>query len=288
MTCCNAKYRAASTTPWGLALVVGTLALSACSPAGSSQDVAKGNGFSISGGELDQALKDLPAVPPAMRQTVRRNVLSRLVQQKLLANAAVTESLDRDPRVLADIEAAKRAVLARAYAQKLTAAVHAPSDRDIKNFYDQHPEAFARRVSVEMDEVILAGPEAAANKFARALDRGRPVARWGAHAAAEGVQVTASHAVTTTDKLPATLAQKIGEVPPGGFVIFRVEEGVVYARVLAQTPAPLDLESATPIIREGLQTMGRDQLLNKEIERLRAKAAITYPDPALAPVAGKP
>ena len=272
----------------GLALTLACSALAACSSNTNSQDIAKGKDFSVSSGELNQALRKAPTGPQAAAAMLRRKVLETLIEETLLSKAAVTDGLDRDPRVLEDLEAAKRAILAQAYAVRLTAQVRAPSDEDVKTFYNSHPEAFAHRTSVDMDEVAFSGPPQIAGKYAKLFDKGLSINDVKAKAATEGVGVTAGHVVTTSEKLPTTFAQKISEIPAGTNVIFPVAEGVIYARIKQVTAAPLTLEQATPMIRSGIQIMRKDELLKNDLQRLRGKANIKILDPKLAPLPGKP
>jgi EpsD family peptidyl-prolyl cis-trans isomerase len=262
--------------------------VSACSPGGHSQDVASGDHFSVSSGELNQALAKVPPVSKVLDTTVRRNVLSHLIEEKLLANAGATDGLDRDPNVVADIEAAKRSILAAAYAAHVTSGVFVPSAQDVGAFYADHPEAFGQRTSVDMDEVLFAGPSTVAEKYAKQYDSGAGLAEVQQRATGEGGTVTSQHAVVTSDRLPTILAQRLTQLSPGSNVIFPVEEGVVFAKIRSIAPAPLSLDEATPIISVGLQAKRRDELLSKEIARLRADAKVKINDPALAPPAGNP
>jgi EpsD family peptidyl-prolyl cis-trans isomerase len=79
--------------------------------------------------------------------------LDVFVRQQLLANAAVGEKLDRDPKVLVALETARRQVLARAYASKLAATVPKPSEDEVKSYFEKHPELFTRRRSYRLVEI---------------------------------------------------------------------------------------------------------------------------------------
>jgi len=262
--------------------------LAGCSSGKNSQDIATGSHFSVSRVEFDHALATMGAVPKGSENAAKRVMLDRLVEEKLFANAAASEGLDRDPNVMVEIEAAKRAILARAYAARASAAIGAPADTAVKAFYDAHPEAFTQRVAVDFDELVFAGPFAAGNELAKQYCEAQDYADVARKAETRGINLTAQFVATTSDHLPTIVAKNIGQVSAGSNVIFAVQEGVVCAHIRTIHPAPMTFEQAAPIIREGLAAQNKSAFLAKDMARLRSAAAITITEPSLAPVAGKP
>jgi hypothetical protein len=262
--------------------------MAGCSPAKNSQDIAAGPHFAVSRIEFNHVLAALGPVPKGAEAAARRVMLDRLIEEKLFANAAAAESLDHDPNVMVEIEAAKRAILARTYAAHASGAIGSPTDKAVAAFYDAHPEAFSQRVAVVFDEMVFAGPIDAANELARQYSSAQDYAAMVRKAATRGVSLSADFVATTSDHLPTILAQKISRVPVGSDVIFAVQEGVAFARLRSIEPAPMTLDQAAPIIRSGLLAQFKSAFLAKDMARLRSAAAITITDPSLARVAGKP
>lgn len=258
------------------------LALAGCKPAASSQDIATGKDFALSRGEFGEALSHVTDVPRTLEGQARRNVLARLIDEKLLAGAASAEGIERDPVVIAQLEAARRTILAKAYATRVTAAVTPPADPEIAAFYAARPEAFAQRREAAFDQVAFAGTAAPATRLAQAYDAGTPLEVLRADAGRQGVAIARGAVTTTSDRLPTAVARQLQSAVAGDKLIFPVAEGMVHATLRAITPAPLTLEQARPLIREALQGQRRDALLQKDIARLRQAAAIRIADPALA------
>lgn len=273
---------------WSLAVLPLVALVAGCSSAKNSQDVATGAHFSVSRVEFDHALAALGPVPKETESTARRVMLGRLIEEKLFANAAAAENLDNDPGVMVEIEAAKRAILARAYAAHASAAIGSPTESAVAAFYNAHPEAFSQRVAVVFDEMVFAGPFDPANELAKQYGGAQDYAEMSQKAAARGVTLTANFIATTSDRLPTVLAQKISQVAAGTDVIFAVQEGVALARFRSIKPAPMTLEQATPIIRSGLQAQSKSAFLANDMARLRGAAAIKITDQALAPRAAGP
>src|SRR5204863_8606978 len=94
-----------------------SLSLVACHRVGgdSTQVAARVNDTEISLAQLQHVLQRQPRVSPERAEAQTRSVLDGIVDQELAAQAARKSGLDRDPRVVQALEAAKRELLARAY-----------------------------------------------------------------------------------------------------------------------------------------------------------------------------
>ncbi|MCP6231806.1 hypothetical protein NL428_27395, partial [Klebsiella pneumoniae] len=84
----------------------------------------------------------------------------RLVDQELAVQKAQEQKLDRDPRVVQQIEAAKREIIARADAERLGEAVAKPANDEIARYYADKPALFKDRRIYSLQELsIEAKPE---------------------------------------------------------------------------------------------------------------------------------
>ena len=252
-----------------LAMAVLLLA-SGCGPAGSSQDVARGKSVAISRAEFNQALARAPNGGAAASKIEQGQILEHLIDEKLLANAALAENLDHESGVLQQIESAKRSILANSFVEKLTANVSPPSNAEIEAFYAQHAEAFSGRVAADLDHVLFRGTPAAAHKFAALFDGGMPLDQVTALAAKDGVAVTSRSETLTSDKVPEAVGRQLLQMQPGGSFIYDMPDGALFGRLRQSRPAPVDIATARPIIRAGLINQKKVTLLKSELERLRA------------------
>ncbi|WP_204265221.1 hypothetical protein, partial [Klebsiella pneumoniae] len=68
--------------------------------------------------------------------------------------------LDRDPRVVQQVEAAKREIIARAYAERIGESVAKPANDEIAKYYAEKPALFKERRIYSLQELnIEAKPE---------------------------------------------------------------------------------------------------------------------------------
>ncbi|MDO9017962.1 MAG: peptidyl-prolyl cis-trans isomerase [Myxococcales bacterium] len=107
--------------------------------------LARGQGLSVTAGELYAALADAP--PPLLRRYVQdpaalRALLDRMVADRLLAAEARRLGLDRDAVVVAAVE---RALVSRLRATVLNpraGGTEVVTDEDVRRWYDAHPDRF--------------------------------------------------------------------------------------------------------------------------------------------------
>ena len=87
-------------------------------------------------------------------------MLERLIDQELALQKAGDQKLDRDPRVVQQIEAARREIISRAYLEKIGEGAPKPTPAEVSAYYEAHPALFKERRVYSFQEVnIEAKPE---------------------------------------------------------------------------------------------------------------------------------
>lgn len=259
------------------------LALAACDSRDKSQDIVTAKGFTVTQSELDQAMAQAGGGNPAAANGPMRNqVLEALINEKAAAAQAHADGLDRDPATMRAIENAKRSILARAYATKLTAGISQPTEDEARKFYQAHPELFRDRVQVQVIQMALTGERTAATKIRDRLAAGEEPAAVQAEAAKAGITVQARGATMTSDQMPPELAQKIDKAPAGAAVPFDGPAGPMLFKIQSTTPKPVTEEQAVPSIRNGLLNQRRNELVGSSVKKLRDDAGVVMHDEGLS------
>src|SRR5574343_1793305 len=112
---------------------------------GANQVAAKVNGAEISVHQINSIPSKENGVTNDNAAKARKEILDRLVDQQIAVEQAIAKKLDRNPEVLLNSESARRDILARAYLEQIAAAQPKAGDDEIRKYYDEHPDLFAKR-----------------------------------------------------------------------------------------------------------------------------------------------
>jgi EpsD family peptidyl-prolyl cis-trans isomerase len=267
-------------------LTVTAIAVAGCGGGGepnASQVAAKVNRDEITVHQINQAMQRLGNVSQAQAQQAQKQILDRLVDQQLLVQQAIDKKLDRDPRVVQTIEAARRQILAQAYVEQVTGtAQKAPEDR-VKEFYAQHPELFKERRVYRFAQVTVAAPgekhaelRSKLEELDRQADKARILPQFAEWLKAQNLQFRATQATQGAEQLPLEALPRYHKMNVGDLMFVPAQQGIVVAQLTAVQNEPLTEQQAKPYIEQYLQNRERLKLSDEEMKRLRAAAKIEY------------
>lgn len=231
--------------PFAAILAPCVMALTGCGGDAKApgQVVAKGDDFEITVQEFDQTLRQIPPVTREAVAPMRRSVLDNLISEKLLAEAAQSANLDKDMAVSQDLEAARRAVMARAYIRSLVGAAYQPDDGAIARFYNAHPAQFAQRQRLTLNEMAIDADTPHILAYVKSFDAGG-LATLGKALAADGMPATPAPVQRFTDEVMGDGAKQASQLTPGARVTYQTQSKLHFAEVGSVSPAPLPLDSA--------------------------------------------
>ena len=261
------------------ALTVSML-LSACEqPALShpSTVAAKVGGEAISAFELDRAVARLGRMSAAESAEARGKVLEALIDQYLVSNAARDAKLDKVPEVELAMQQAQRQVLVEAYMERLFKDMPQPSDSEIQDYYDRHPELFAQRKLYHVQEFELQlAPERVAEVQAQ-LKQSRNLSEFTDWLGAQGIAIKSGEAVRPAEKIPATLLAQLVNMKDGQVAVVPVDGNrVSVLQLLGSQAQPVSLEGARDAIGQHILGGKRKTLLEAEVRKLRASGKVDY------------
>jgi peptidyl-prolyl cis-trans isomerase C len=271
-------------------LVLAAASLAACGnktkESKPGQALASVDGHEITVLQLNEELQRA-AVPSDKQDVASKQLLQALVDRQLLQNEAEKEKLDRDPKVMEAIDRARALIIAQAYMQKHIGNVGRPSQAEVEDYFNKHPEFFTNRKQFSMNELVI--PAAALTPDLRAAADGakslEEVAVWlDAHKVKYGrAQVTRS----TADLAPQ-LAQKLLSMPKGQLFIVKEGDRAMLISIAEVHEAPVTLQVAQQQIEQFLANKKNKELAAAEVQRLRSGAKIEYMNKAMMPDAKTP
>ncbi|MFZ5456090.1 MAG: EpsD family peptidyl-prolyl cis-trans isomerase [Pseudomonadota bacterium] len=262
--------------------VIAAAILTACGGEGgekktATQVAAKVNGGEVSVHQINQVMQRTNVANPEQAKAASRQVLERLIDQELLVQQAVEKKLDRDPKTLQAIEAARREVLARAYLEQVSSAAVKPTDSEIKDYYSQHPELFSERRIFNLRELaIAAGPDFTPRleQFMSSQPRNlQQIAEW---LRSENVRFTANAVTKPAEQLPLEMVKRVHQIKDGQIGVLGTSNGILVIEVAASRSVPVDENAARPVIEQFLLNQRKGELAQSEVKKLRESGKIEY------------
>jgi len=243
----------------------------------TSQVAVKVNGEELSVHQVDLVMRRQAAnVPPGQQDAAAKRVVEGLVDQELAAQAAKKDKLDQDPRVVQQMEAAKRDVLARAYLERLGEKVTEPSSDEIDRYYETHPNLFSQRRLYSLQETNFSvDPQKVAALKARleatgSLEKMNDVLR------GDSVQFASRQTSVSAEDVPLAILDQLAALKEGqSLVLTRDGAGRVLTLINAQL-APVGPVQAKRLISGYLTNDRKRTALQEGVKALREQGKIEY------------
>jgi EpsD family peptidyl-prolyl cis-trans isomerase len=261
------------------------LTLTACGAkddaAQATQVAAKVGSSEISVHQINQVLSRSPVAgsTPEALKTASREVLERLIDQQLAVDQATEKKLHRSPDVVAQLEAARREVLARAYLQQVAAGVAKAAPEEVSRYYQDNPALFAQRRVYTLQEIRI--PQAAAALPAlpalrELVQKSRPAEDVAALLREKNIPFTGGNASRTAEQLPLDLLPRLHALKDGQSLVIEGGQGATFIRIAASQQQPVSEAQAKPGIEVFLNNRRVTETVNAEMKRLREATTIAY------------
>ena len=243
----------------------------------ATQVAAKVDGEEITVHQVNDVLARAPNVSAESADRIKREILDRLIDQQLARRQAVKKELDRSPRVILAIEAARSEILARAYVEQVVAALPKASPEEIKKYYDEHPALFAKRRIFSLEEIALSSkdlPTAALRERVAKARTMQEVADW---LRSQGVRFAPNRGVRAAEQLPLETLPRVQAMKEGEMQVLETGGAALQViRVVAVKEEPVDAATANPRIQQFLFNQRSTEAIAREMKQLKAQAKVEY------------
>lgn len=262
----------------------------------ASQTAAKVNKEEITVHQINFVLQRQPGLKPEQAEAAGRQVLERLIDQELAVQKAQEQKLDRDPRVVQQIEAAKREIIARAYAEHVGEAVAKPTNEEIAKYYADKPALFKERRIYSLQELTIEAKPEQFEALRAKLSAAKSIAEFVEFLKANDFRFSGNQAVRAAEQLPLSNLDGIAKMKDGDSVLSPNPAGLTVLTLVGSRAQPVDEARARPAIEAFLLNQRKAEALQKDVKALRDSSKIEYvgkfaqpaPAAASAPVAAQP
>jgi EpsD family peptidyl-prolyl cis-trans isomerase len=271
-----------------VALTSLALALSACTKKAEGQVVAVVNGEEITLSELNAEISELNLPASADKNLVRSRVLQRMVERRLLVQAAKEGGLDRDPQYLTQERRMQEQLLVSMYGKKAMDTIKVPDTAAIDRYIADHPNLFADRKRFKLDQLQIDVPSDP--KRLKELESAHSLADVMTRLTGMGISFQRGAGALDSATIAPDVLKRLQALPPGEpFIVPNNGKLVINAITLVE-PIAVPTEQARPL---AVQAMRNEELNKIGLQRLneaKAKAKVEYqPGFEVKPdAAGKP
>jgi len=242
----------------------------------ASQTAVKVNKEEITVHQINYVLQQQRGLKPEQAEAASKQILERLIDQELALQKAGDLKLDRDPRVMQQLEAAKREIIARAYLDKVGEAASKPTAEEIAKYYESNPALFKDRRIYSLQEIAIeAKPEQVAQLRAQ-LGNTKNITEFIDYLKANDYRFTGNQAVRSAEQLPLASLGAFAAMKDGQAMLNATPTGAQVIVLANSRSQPVTLEQATPAIEQFLVNDRKREIIAKDVKALRDVAKIEY------------
>lgn len=262
--------------------LIGSVLLSGCQKEATGQVAAVVNGEEVTLQEINTELGQAQIPEGVDKELAQQGALQRIVERRLLAQAAREDGLDKTPEFLIRRRQLEDALLVQLLGQRLGRTTSVPETSAVDAFMRQNPAVFGSRAILTVDRIQFAMPSDP-NKL-RALEDDHSMEAVAATLQDLGIQFTRGSAQMDSAMLGQERLSSIRGLPAGEpFVI--PDGGVVTVAVITgETPQPVAADRGRPVAVQMMRNQSLSEAMKSRLDTEKAEAKIEY-QPGFAPPA---
>jgi peptidyl-prolyl cis-trans isomerase C len=253
---------------------ISLLALSACQKKAEGQVVAIVNGEEITLTELNAEIADLNLPPSADKNLVRSRVLQRMVDRRLLVQAAKEAGLDRDPAYLTQERRMQEQLLVNMYGKKAMDTIRVPEAVMLDRYISSHPNAFAQRQRLRLEQLVIDVPTNP--QRLKELESAHTLAEVATRLTAMGIAFQRGNGVLDTATVAPQVLERIKALPPGEPFIVPNNGKLVINSIAGSEAVTIPTEQARQLAAQAMRNEELNKIGESRLKEAKAKAKIEY------------
>lgn len=240
------------------------------------QVAAKVNDTALTVPQVNFALQRIPNLDKNRVKEASLQIIRSLVDQEVVVQKALQDKLDKDPKVVQMLDAARSQILSQTYMERKLGAPTVPTAGEITAYYNQHPELFTQRKLYRLQEVSIKAPVSEYEAIRTQLASSKSLDEFAAWLKSKNYPVNATQEVKASEQLPPALLTKLQTMPDGQATVVTTPEGLLILVLAGSQPQPVTEMQARPAIERIVQAQKRQEAVKLELAKLKAAAKIEY------------
>jgi EpsD family peptidyl-prolyl cis-trans isomerase len=254
----------------------------------TGQVVATVSGEEITLRELNAELRGAQIQDPKQRKAAEQAALDQIITRKVLAKAAHDAGLDKGPDFALRKQRAMDIFMAQLLQERMTNAVPATTRDEADRFVSNHPEMFAQRKILEIDQIRAQGPISQAQlKQLQPLNTLDDIQAW---LVKNNIQYRRGSAELDPVSTDPNLMAGILKLPPGEVFVVPAAPDILINRIVSTRSQPLTGDAAATVATQYLTQQHTREAVGKQMGGLfRASVSSVVYNPAYRPaIVAKP
>ncbi|MBI1890603.1 MAG: peptidyl-prolyl cis-trans isomerase, EpsD family [Burkholderiales bacterium] len=211
-------------------------------------------------------------------------LLETIIDRQLLQGEALRMQLDRNPNVRMAIEAAQARILADAYLDHKIVQEGKPTQLELDEYFQKHPEQFSQRKIVDLTLLVTGSGDA---QLKEAVDSAQSLDDVAAWLEGRNRSYMRNRLSRTSGELPAEILSRLRDADSQRPFTMSDGANILVVEINRISASPLTKEEALPRIERELTERRRQELNRAEVARLRSFAKLEYLNRPTSRIAGK-
>lgn len=254
----------------------------------ASQTAVKVNKDEITVHQINYVLQQQRGLRPEQTDEASRQILERLIDQEVALQRAEELKVDRDPRVVQALEAARREIISRAYLEKVGENAPRPLPDEIRKYYEEKPALFSQRRIYSLQEIAIEAKPEQQDQLRTALAASKNINDFIEYLKTNEFRFTGNQAVRAAEQLPLSSLESFAQMKDGQAALVPAPNGVQVIVLAGSRMQPVTEEQARPAIEQFILNERKRKLVEEDVKSLRAAAQIEYVGKFAEPAASAP
>ncbi len=204
-----------------------------------------------------------------------KKLLESLIDRQLLTEEGENINIDRTPEVLQSIQRAKAQIIADAYLEFIVNKISPPTQDEISEYYQAHPEYFVQRKQFDMDQLIVATKDLN-EEFMKFISDSKSLNEVAAWLDMHNVHYARGQLSRSSADLTEPVVAKLKVMKKGQVFIVNQGENSLLSSLTNVKDSPVSAQDAAPQIKQYLINSKSKDAVVAELARLRSLAKIEY------------